>query len=283
MKTHVFFGILVLVAALLAYESDAAVVEGNIYTLYLDLARDAIVRVNSVPEQIKVAKDGRYSFELPPGAYVLTATLGDDGDFFAEENVTIKGEGTYNIDIIMIPVLDSMDEDDEFFEEIEKDYEVGVVEKTTRIGLYVTAVVIIIVLIGLLYMHRLMFKKERVYEGKERGEEKGEKKEEIFEERKDGKQGKEEKAEKAERGEREGGRIDGKLDIDLEKIKSEAEEQLEKLVEYIKTEGGRVTQKDIRKKFPFSEAKISLMIAELEDKGVLKKIKRGRGNIIILK
>ena len=58
---------------------------------------------------------------------------------------------------------------------------------------------------------------------------------------------------------------------------------LEKILEIIKEEGGRTTQKEIRKKVPLSEAKISLMIAELEASGKIKKIKKGRGNIIILK
>jgi uncharacterized membrane protein len=43
----------------------------------------------------------------------------------------------------------------------------------------------------------------------------------------------------------------------------------------------RITQKEIRKQLPDSEAKISLVITELESKEVIKKIKKGRGNIII--
>ncbi|MAG91476.1 hypothetical protein CMO83_02270 [Candidatus Woesearchaeota archaeon] len=58
---------------------------------------------------------------------------------------------------------------------------------------------------------------------------------------------------------------------------------LGQLIKIIKQEGGRTTQKDIRKQIPLSEAKISLMIAELEHKGIIEKIKKGRGNIIILK
>jgi len=58
---------------------------------------------------------------------------------------------------------------------------------------------------------------------------------------------------------------------------------LEKIIKIIKQEGGRTTQKEIRKEIPLSEAKISLMIAELEHKGIVEKIKKGRGNIIILK
>jgi uncharacterized membrane protein len=60
-------------------------------------------------------------------------------------------------------------------------------------------------------------------------------------------------------------------------------DELEKVLGIIRKSGGRATQKDIRKEIPYSEAKISLMISELEEKGRVKKIKKGRGNIIILK
>ncbi len=56
-----------------------------------------------------------------------------------------------------------------------------------------------------------------------------------------------------------------------------------RLIEVLRNEDGRMTQKDLRKHFPFSEAKISLVVSELEAKGKVEKIKKGRGNIIILK
>ena len=58
---------------------------------------------------------------------------------------------------------------------------------------------------------------------------------------------------------------------------------MEIIIKILIQEGGRTTQKGIRKQIPLSEAKISLMIAELEHKGIVDKIKKGRGNIIILK
>ncbi|MBU0615490.1 MAG: winged helix-turn-helix transcriptional regulator [Nanoarchaeota archaeon] len=57
---------------------------------------------------------------------------------------------------------------------------------------------------------------------------------------------------------------------------------MNQVLEIIKKEDGRTTQKEIRKQMPMSEAKISLIISELEAKGVIKKIKKGRGNIITL-
>jgi uncharacterized membrane protein len=58
-------------------------------------------------------------------------------------------------------------------------------------------------------------------------------------------------------------------------------DDLQRILEFVEKEGGRTTQKDIRKNFPYSEAKISLMIDDLEAKGLLKRIKKGRGNIIV--
>lgn len=54
-------------------------------------------------------------------------------------------------------------------------------------------------------------------------------------------------------------------------------EQVIKIIEKEK----RILQKDLRKNLGVSEAKLSLLIAELEEEGKVKKIKRGRGNIII--
>ena len=68
-----------------------------------------------------------------------------------------------------------------------------------------------------------------------------------------------------------------------EETKEQEDYDLNQLIKIIKNEGGRTTQKDIRKQIPLSEAKISLMLAELEHKGVIEKIKKGRGKIIILK
>ncbi len=58
--------------------------------------------------------------------------------------------------------------------------------------------------------------------------------------------------------------------------------ELAELIRLIRKNDGRMTQKDIRKEILLSEAKISLMISELEEKGTIRKIKKGRGNIIIL-
>lgn len=57
----------------------------------------------------------------------------------------------------------------------------------------------------------------------------------------------------------------------------------EKIISFLKKEDGRATQKDIRKIIPLSEAKISLLLAELEHDRRIKKFRKGRSNIIVLK
>ena len=58
---------------------------------------------------------------------------------------------------------------------------------------------------------------------------------------------------------------------------------LESIITAVREEGGRATQKELRKRIPCSEAKMSMMLTELEAKGRIERIKKGRGNLIILK
>ena len=60
-------------------------------------------------------------------------------------------------------------------------------------------------------------------------------------------------------------------------------EDKEKVLDFLKKQGGRALQKDIRKHLALSEAKASLLVDELAAKGKVEKIKKGRGNIVILK
>lgn len=62
---------------------------------------------------------------------------------------------------------------------------------------------------------------------------------------------------------------------------TELPEDLDELYALIVKKGGRVTQKDLRGDMKCSEAKVSLMLDDLEDRGYIKKIKKGRSNIII--
>jgi len=54
----------------------------------------------------------------------------------------------------------------------------------------------------------------------------------------------------------------------------------ETLLALVKKHQGIATQKDLRKGLPLSEAKVSLLITDLEARGYIQKIKKGRTNIV---
>ncbi|MDW5552199.1 MarR family transcriptional regulator [Methanosarcina sp.] len=57
-------------------------------------------------------------------------------------------------------------------------------------------------------------------------------------------------------------------------------EDLKELLEMVRESGNRITQRELRKKSPYSESKVSLMLSDLEERGLIEKFKRGRGNIV---
>ncbi|RMF54967.1 hypothetical protein D6745_03465, partial [Candidatus Woesearchaeota archaeon] len=203
----------------------SATIHGSIYDMNLEAAKNSVIRVNSVPEQVFVAKNGSYSFTLPKGDYIIKADYNSDNiDFSAEENITIKEEGDYVLDIILFPDISTeeslLDEDISFSD-------VDIEEKDSRkLWLYFIVVTFLTVSAYIILKKKSKMRKKRI----------------IVRE----------------------------------------EDQAKEVLDFIKRNDGRVTQKEIRKQFPFSEAKVSLILTELEEKGLIKKIKRGKGNIIIL-
>lgn len=237
-------GIILLIAMIfvmtiiLSNTAFAATISGTVYDISLEKVDSAVVKINTYPKQSMVAEEGFYEFTVPDGDYTLTAERMDAGTVTdrIEENITVIGEGEFNLDLILFPdfsieeeLLNDMDiELDEPYLEPEKNNNV----------LWITVIIALILIAGFYHLTKVSFKKVKTVLEKE-----------LF----------------------------------YGETKTSGEEDYVKLVkDVIKKEGGRTTQKDIRKKVPLSEAKISLIITELEASGEIKKIKKGRGNIIIL-
>ncbi len=205
----------------------AATIHGTIYDLSLKKTNNARVEINTSPKQFLVAQNGTYSFNVPNGAYAIKAQLIQKNTVIAsvQENITIKQDGTYVLDLILFPDIE------EGVEEIEIDVNENIVETKKNKNILIGSILLLTLGIALMiiYYFRKIEKQEK------------------------------------------------------ESLKEEYEDDLQQIMKIIKQEGGRTTQKEIRKQIPLSEAKISLMIAELEHKGIIEKIKKGRGNIIILK
>lgn len=79
-----------------------AVIEGSVYDFGLEPVDKAVVSINTVPAQNFVARQGAYRFSVPLGNYTIRA--GSDGEF-AVENVTIVDDGSYVIDLVLLPDL----------------------------------------------------------------------------------------------------------------------------------------------------------------------------------
>src|SRR3989338_7324132 len=199
--------ILLLMLLLLIPVAFSATIYGTIYDLSLNKADNVKVEVNTEPRQFYVSKNGSYAFNVPIGNYNVKAEqhIGNLLVSSVTENITIKDNWVYVLDLILFPKIE---------EELENDIEV----------------------IQIPERRFYFFKRKKAV----------------------------------------------KKEVEKEYKDIKAESDLDEVIRIIKEEGGRATQKDIRKKIPLSEAKISLMIAQLESEGKIKKIKKGRGNIIIL-
>jgi len=201
----------------------AATIHGTVYDDMLDVRTDAIVEVDSVPQQRVVAKDGTYKFSLPTGSYTITTKY--DGQI-AEESITIKEDGDYVLDLFLFP---SFEEEDELIKEIgELDIEDEYFEEESKNTSLIAAISAVLFIAAVLF-YFVRANKPTIKSGIE-----------------------------------------------------DIEDETKKYLDFIKKQGGRTTQKEIRKNFPMSEAKISLIISELEHNGKIKKIRKGRSNIIIL-
>lgn len=80
-------------------------------------------------------------------------------------------------------------------------------------------------------------------------------------------------------------RLRRKRRLKQKRIKSDFElmdENEKKVVQLLRQNQGRLNQKELRSEFTLSEAKISLIITDLEKRKVIRKVKKGRGNIVIL-
>lgn len=62
--------------------------------------------------------------------------------------------------------------------------------------------------------------------------------------------------------------------------KIELDDEMKTVLGVLAGHEGRATQKELKEALGFSDAKLSLILAELEEGGFIKKFKRGRGNII---
>src|SRR3989338_11601023 len=91
----------------LAATVSAATIYGTIYDYSLDKAKDARVEINTEPKQVYISKNGSYAFNVPNGEYTIEAKqyIGSLLKASAAENITIKDNGVYVLDLVLFPAI----------------------------------------------------------------------------------------------------------------------------------------------------------------------------------
>jgi uncharacterized membrane protein len=237
---------------LFAVPAHAAIIHGTVYDLSLE-PMDAFVEINSVPKQFVVAVNGEYSFNVNPGTYVLKANTTEG---YSIEPVEIVDDGDYTIDMVIgLDIEDPIDfTDDTDITDItagitgssndsSNNQSNGSIRDPDNWFNPAIFGLAIIVIITIFIIALFVSKSSK------------EKKKQIDDKKNIGK------------------------DADLldESTVSDIEIRAIALIR----EHSRITQKELRKMLPYSEAKVSLVIAQLESEGKIKKIKKGRGNILV--
>jgi len=261
--------ILLIAIFLLAANACAATLQGSVFEWYsLERINNAIIDINSVPAQRIVAKGGQYSLQLHPGDYLLRAESFENSSlkYEAEETVSIGGDGNFTLDLVMFPALDENeselidpginDASIDFPEQNQKPEGNGKAEEESfNLLVAIGATVLLLVMLLAFSFHLELGKRIR-------------------------------KA--GEKTKTSGAKETKTIAVPENKKPKESGEALDKyaieVLDALKKSGNRLTQKELREKVQsVGEAKISLILAELESMGKIKKIKKGRGNIIVLK
>ncbi len=243
--------LIILLTSCLISGANAARLNGTVYE-WSDLEKpfkNVIVEVesNSTKFQYKVLPEGEYSFDLSPGYYTIKAKYYYNNilEYSGEERIQIFDMNeTRTLDILIFPPVDT---EYEYLGDINLTGELDAKESDL---VYYGIIIFVILLIVSIFIYFIRKNKIEIIPGV-----------------------KEQPGEIPSTPATPSG-TNGKNE-------SELPEDLRELYDIIIKKGGRVTQKDLRKEVIYGEAKVSLMITDLEDRGFVKKIKKGRSNIII--
>lgn len=251
----------------------------------LEPLTDTVININSNPPQSIVAKNGTYSFELAPGDYVITARCYRNSTLIYSKETTLKitDNGVYVLDLLLHPTSKNQEEIVDKINNLES----GGSSKQTGVNFstikYMTLALILFFLLGggykLTKKHENN-RKNNLREGKiiiPRILEKVLRRSTGFgagpEIRTVGEYASVGSVEEP----------IGNYVIDLEaKKKLPLSAELLEILDIIRGQKGRITQKDLRSRLEHSEVKVSLLLSELEKRGKIKKFKNGRENIVVL-
>ena len=237
---------LLMIGVLLALSplTHAAIITGTTYDgLTLDVLPNTIVTINTTPAQTKLVKDGMYSFDVPVGKYTLKGTYLEQGIVVQEALQSLNVEKEGTYTVDLILLPDLGDIPDEPLPDDEPT--LTWVEQLIQ-GPLAWLLLLAIVLAGAGYTILQTKKNTKARYVKNENE--------------------------ASETINETPKTD---EIQLDRYALE-------VLNDLKRGGNRLTQKELRSMINIGEAKVSLVVSEMETYGLIKKIKKGRGNILIL-
>jgi uncharacterized membrane protein len=237
-------GLIIALLALSATGVQAAVIQGEVYTFDLESANGVIVEVDTVPHQQVVVRNGSYSLNVPSGSYILTATQRQKGEVIAETSENVTVAADGRYTVDLI-LFPLFNETDYGIDEDVPDAAVD--DSTTATTIPPAQDGQSPLQLGLIIGGAVLLIILMWFLLRSRG-------------------------------------VHGnKSGTSVHKPSTANVSDTPALIDALRKNNGRLTQKDLRRMFPHSEAKISLMLTELEHKGIIEKIRKGRSNVIILK
>jgi uncharacterized membrane protein len=236
---------LILTVVYLLPAVGAATLYGTVFNEDLSVAKNVLITIDTHPQQRLLSVNGTYSFEVPRGNYIITAISMRSGrNQSVSEQVSVVQDGTFALDLLFFP---NMDDASDLYNDIATDLEQPppnlVTERASPWPLIAFIAFIVALLVAPVLYLRRRF---RVLETESNNAE-------------------------SDNAEADDAEMSG------------VNQGLQAIIAALREQGGRITQKELRKRFPHSEAKVSLMVAQLVAEGKVKKIKQGRGNILVLK
>lgn len=237
--------IILLLAVLLATPSFAADIHGTVYDISLREVDSSVLIINTSTPQRFVAKDSTFSIQLPPGDYKIQIEgIIDSQDAGKSiESFKVIGDDSFNLDIILSPNID------EDFGDI-SDLALPDLSAQEQSSGASPWLLLILSITSLLVLWSLLNSWRSHHKGEDHTPP----------------------------------ATDRIPNHEPSTANHEPNKDYPaKILTLLKENDGRMTQKDIRSHLPLSEAKVSLLISQLEHEGKIQSFKKGRGNIIILK
>ncbi len=224
--------------------AQAATLHGTVYE-WSDFdkpLKNAIIEVNSTPAQYMVATTGTYSFNLSPGGYLIKAK------YYRNNVLEYTTEEDIRIDhegdfVYDLLLFPPTDTEYEYLGDINLTEDINTKSETNYYPYIALFVIMLLFFSVILYW----FKRNKSSTSDITVNEPS----------------------------------SAPAPIIAENKSIELPSDLHELYNLIQKMGGRVTQKELREKMAYSEAKVSLMLDDLESRSLIKKFKKGRSNIII--